>query len=293
MDAPVSSSRFAPLILGALVAAGCAGLGRSDPAPSLGPLPAQPISILEVAGVRGEVSLPFLVDSSSVADLVPEELRVVRLRDLARFDSAAGAYFGDRPDRGGWVVASLAVAVVDSMRIAGTPAPSSSGSYATWWAMTWPAPAVDDRANVDEPRPGWLQLGAWIDDPSYRGHLFSRADVARISARREPSGLWRIEMQAPDLRVTARCQLYDERRPTEQPIPAYVIVWEGGESVTFFGVMTFHGHHSQPCTAEWSAEGEHPLARALQRVTASELAFLIGGPANQDGWRARGGYYRH
>lgn len=295
-------TRWAPV---ALVVTACSGRATTaDPSENtgrflpdspaeLGPLPTSPLGTIEIAGVRGELSLPHLVDPTLVAHRIPRELRMIRLRDIAQLDTAAAGYLDAHPDRGEWILGSLGVGVVDTLRLNDRPVAIRPATFAWWWAASWPAPELDARSSPGSPSPGWVQLASWIADPSQRSQIWSNAEVVGVSAQREPPGRWQLELDAPDVRVKASCSLTGERTATDLPAPAYVTVWDGGSSVSLFTVFALVGHHSQPCVAEWSAEGTHPLARTLQRVSASEMAFLARGPTVQDGWRVRSGRYRH
>ena len=266
----------------------------SDPARGawLGTLPAGSLGTTELAGVRGEIALFLLVDSALVAGRIPPEVEVPRLRRLAATDSTAADYLAAHPDRGSWVWTMLAFASLDSVsEDKRVPHPPVNDAF--WWMWSRPVPELDARALGTD----WaIELAWWVDDPErarYLQGLGSSVQHGRVLVEQADDGLWRLGLEGAGLRVRATCRLEGERAPDAYPLPAYTTVWEGGADLDFFTVFTYAGHHSQPCSADWSSDGQHPLARALRAVTPEEMAEFPGSaPVVQDGWRARAAFYR-
>jgi hypothetical protein len=103
-------------------------------------------------------------------------------------------------------------------------------------------------------------------------------------------GSWRLALSLPDGAIHGRCTPTGPRIPQDYPLPDYTTVWSAGSEPTAFTIYTGYGHHTQHCTAEWTAVGTNLLVDVLNATLSDPPPWMA--TVVEDGWRARAGLYR-
>jgi hypothetical protein len=243
-----------------------------------------------LAGVSAEVAVTFAMTPTFVEGRLPRGFQPFTLGEVAASgDSAARAALAAHPNFARHVVATLAVARLDSMIVAEDTIPARPLSVAFWWV---PVRLTDSSAALPDARarPGGqlVELGLWSGDARFGkrlGAVMPTAVAAPLMVTWDGAGSWRIRLRTPEGDfIVGRCRPLGTPTAMQYRLPQYSTVWAADSVPRSFAVFTYYGHHAQPCRGSWRATGEGALARALR--TGAILRT-----ENQTAWRARAAVY--
>ena len=256
-------------------------------AAQLGQLPAGYVSRLKIDGVRGEIGVTLLTDSSTAATFVPTGLTLITLQQIAERDSATAQYLASRPHLKTAVPSVLAFAVVDSLRINNRP--PLAATIAFWWLRTGSDQSIDDRAMETS----FIEAAFWTPDSLLVDAVrpyWPQAREASVVAEHGADGEWQVALVIPDGTIRGRCRPSGPRVADDYPLPAYSTVWNAGRQPSGFTVFTYWGHHSRNCAATWTAEGSNALVEVVNASLGDPPPWMA--TTIVDGWRAAAGVYR-
>jgi len=252
-----------------------------------GELPPGHISQQSLGGVRGEIGRILFVDSSVAVRFVPPGFSVVTLQQIATQDTTTARYLASRPHLKTAVLSTLAFVALDSLQIDDRPPMRVVGAF--WWLRVRPTRPTDRRV----PGEVWVEVAYWSPDTSFvrlERSGWPPMQYAPVTVSRAADGEWQVSLTLPDAVIRGRCRPSGARQAAGYPLPAYTTVWAAGPEPAVFDIYTFHGHHTQECVGEWTADGDNLLAVALNDSPGDlppwAQTMLI------DGWHARAARYR-
>ncbi len=285
----MNRSRRVPVIA-ALAVAALAALAPSTAARAqFGDLAPGAAISWSLSGVRMEAGVTFIMDPAFVEGRLPRGLQPFTLREMAASgDSAARATLATYPSFATHVVATLAVARLDSMAGEGESTGARPLTVAFWWVPVRPA---DTAAASPDPRARsgsqLVELGLWTADTrlgEQLGAVMPTVATAPLTVTWDGAGSWRVRLRLPDGAIVGQCGPVGAPKPIQYPLPQFSTVWAADSLPGPFAVFTYYGHQEQPCAGAWRATGEAPVARALR----TGAILRVG---NQIGWRARAAAY--
>jgi hypothetical protein len=209
----------------------------------------------------------LLFDPEDPGIALPEGLRFVLVHevDAPEFQE----HLKRHPEHSDWAFSFVEFVRPDGWVLDGrAPALPENGGIAVWFAPVEHAPLAavvprDRYETVIAPSPdAVLVLGLWIPDRDYvsfareRGH---RADYGMVSLEKDGDGTLRGELRRDDLKVVASATPHGGAR--HEPDPFTQVFFEPGARVEKVVVLRGANARERDCAAEWSKEGDHPLAR--------------------------------
>ncbi len=213
-----------------------------------------------VDGVQ-EIVCYAVFDPKTVAPLVPQELRFIRVDELA----AGGVQWAKDhldvyPAHSAWGVSFLEIVRSRVFSIAGRePRLPTDGAVALWCARV----ALTGN-QVDAPRP-FLILGFWVPDQDYAEYMRQKgyyATFGQVTLARQSDGSWIGSIRAENLSVAAVCRPEGLTRGGEGAAGTQSFFPPANSSLRNYVRVVFAGHREQECseTSSWTITGTHPLA---------------------------------
>ena len=280
------------ILLSALAVVGCGSDGGDSlsEAPSLfGELPPGAIST-EQMGETDELVVLMVFDPALVRDEVPDGLRLETLGETEDRDSIVAAYLEKHPEHRDWTRGVYEVMTTTSLRVDDREARlGPRGGLAAWFAFVVATKTADSRPDGGH----LLSLATWVSDrefAEYASEIGYPWDGADIEYWVDDRGVVHGRLQAAGVTLEGSCEPIGEPRAENYELPAYQTIWAPRSRGAVDEFVTFYGHKYQACeSAEWTVEGDHPLARAFrsrgiggEQIDSSE--FLSG-------YSLRGGLY--
>jgi hypothetical protein len=276
-------ARFASAII--LVIGLFSSTSGAQSSASLGPLPQGANGHLRFSAIRAEVGFTVFVDSALVQHLVPRRIKLIRLRDAARRDTALAGYLAAHPTRGSDAITQFVFSWPDSLVIEELHHRVTMPQSVFWWAAAVQNHSLDQRAKGSQTA---VELASWTSDTTLANWIRARAGTKNIGriGMTHTDATWILSLRDSSATISATCRLSGVRQAMDFPSPAFATVWHSGPHADAFVVYTYAGNHFQACEAPTlTANGQSIIARAIN----SRSAWLDAGV--EDGWVARAGFY--
>lgn len=210
-----------------------------------------------------------LVDPETVAHSFPEGLGFLPAAAVPMPEIQE--HIRQHPEHATYAFTVVEVAHQGVFRIDGkSPAMPPDGAIGLWLAPVDPTDLMTEHAEhpaaelLASAEGAVVSLGVWAPDREYVGYMrecghFGEYGMATL--RTDDAGKLSGVIQLDNLRITASAQPIGEAQ-IDPRSGAQVMFWPG-EQITRGAVITASGSSNQPCEAEWTAEGDHPLAHAV------------------------------
>jgi hypothetical protein len=257
-----------------------------------GDLASGAMSYSEVSGVHGEICLDYLFNGTALKLRLPVGYRLTPAADLAKEDSRISPLLQRDKRYASYSVGTLCFMAVDAFLVDGVSAHPNGPTAAAFWWVRAQAPPIEQRDSRMRGDTDYVQLAIWFArEGTDQARIIKSDPMAQfvdLSVTQVRPTRWQLRLALPTETVEGEVRLDGKRTDMNRPTPGYVTVPESGDHTDYFTVFTFFGHHQQPATGQWRAQGSGVFSEAL--ATSGENLTL--GTDFEDGWQARSGLYK-
>ena len=226
----------------------------------------------EIQGLE-EIATFVLFDPKTAGVSLPAGLRFVSARDAKRPE--VQKYLKQRPDHAEWAFSFIEITRQRSFLVDGkAPTRPENGGIGVWFALVDASRLAEeigkDRFDtIIAPSlyslfGAVVTLGIWIPDREYVAYMRARgyhAEYGMVTLVKESAGVFRGEIRLDDLRVRSSATPHGDGRVDTTTFTQ--VLFAPGEMVVQALVLAGSNARHRPCTADWSKQGDHPLARGV------------------------------
>jgi hypothetical protein len=221
--------------------------------------------------IRGpeEIVTFVLFDPKAPGVSVPVGLRLLSAQEVGMAE--VKEYLKEHPEHADWAFSFVEIARHEAFLIDGKePTLPENGGIGLWFAPVDPSTLIQEIGkekfdSIIAPSLGAvLGLGIWIPDRDYVDYMRARghhAEYAMVTFVKDSNGAIRGDIRLDDLHVQSSAIPYGEVR--EDPEAGTQILFAPGETIVHAIVIAGSDARHQNCNAEWSKNGDHPLARGV------------------------------
>lgn len=246
----------------------CVSLLGAALAASAQQLPAGGTTSWEIQGPE-EIVTFVLFDPKAPGVSLPAGLRFPYARETKM--PAIQEHLEQHPDHAEWAFSFVEITRQKAFLIDGRgPTLPENGGIGLWFAPVDPSQLAEEipRDRFDTivaPSLGAvLALGLWIPDQEYVSYMRARghhAEYGMVTLVKDSTGAFQGEIRLDALHVRGSALPQGDVR--EDPASGTQVLFAPGEKVAHALVVAGANARHQACTAEWSQEGNHPLARGV------------------------------
>ncbi|MGE0554454.1 MAG: hypothetical protein AB7R55_13580 [Gemmatimonadales bacterium] len=211
----------------------------------------------------------LLFDPKDPAIALPAGLRFISAREIGAPEFQD--HLKRQPEHADWAFSFVELVRPKAWRLDGEELTlPDDGAIGVWFAPVdhsrLAADVSRDRYDaVIAPSPdALLVLGLWIPDRDYVAHMRARghhAEYGMATLGRDGSGTFRGELRLTDLSLAVTATPHGEIR--HEPAPFTQVFFTPGARVESVVILGGRDARERDSTAEWSKQGEHPLARGV------------------------------
>jgi hypothetical protein len=216
-----------------------------------------------------EIVTFVLFDPKAPGVSLPAGLRFVSARDAQMPEVLE--YLKEHPEHADWVFSFIEITRQKAFLVDGrAPVLPENGGIGLWFAPVDPSQLAEEIPkdafdNIIAPSLGAvLGLGIWIPDREYVAYMRARghhAEYGMVTLVKDSTGAFQGEIRLPDLHVRSSATPHGDVQ--EDPASGTQVLFAPGERVVHAVVVTGSNARHRACDAEWSKEGDHPLARGV------------------------------
>lgn len=226
----------------------------------------------EIQGLE-EIATFVLFDPKMAGVTLPAGLRFVSARDAKRPE--AQKYLRKRPDHAEWAFSFIEITRQRSFLVDGkAPTLPENGGIGVWFALVDASQLAEEigkdrfdtiiAPSLYSAFGAVVTLGIWIPDREYVAYMRARghhAEYGMVTLVKGSAGVLRGEIRLDDLRVRSSATPHGAGRV--DAMTRTQALFAPGETVTHALVLAGSNARHRSYTADWSKQGDHPLARGV------------------------------
>jgi hypothetical protein len=216
-----------------------------------------------------EIVTFVLFDPRSPGVSLPTGLRLVFARDAKMPE--VQEYLKQHPDHAEWAFSIIEITRQKAFLIDGKgPTFPEGGGIGLWLAPVDPSQLAGHIEKemfdtiIAPSQDAGLTLGIWVPDREYVAYMRARghhAEYGMVTLVKGSNGLYRGEIRLDNLYIRSSATPHGDVR--EDPTAGSQVLFAPGETALDAIVIAGSNARHQVCTADWSKEGDHPLARGV------------------------------